>query len=73
MKIWVHKATDEWRKGQLKEYSDLKECIDKLLILENFGSFDPSVIVSKADDMTKEKSGCEDCEYDVMIYDTWIE
>ena len=73
MKVWVHKATGGWREGQLKEYADLKECIETLLGSENFGGFDPSVIISKADDMTKEKSGCEDCEYDVMIYDTWIE
>jgi len=73
MKIWVHRARDSWREGQAKEYSDLKECIDILLGTEDFGSFEPSVIISKADDMTKELSGREDCDYDVMVYDTWIE
>ena len=73
MKVWVHSASDSWRDGKIREYSDLKDCIDTLLNTEDFGSFEPSIVVSKADDMTKEKSGCEDCEYEVMVYDTWIE
>ena len=73
MKVFVRKASDSWREGQVKEYENLQDCIDVLLETEDFGSFEPGVVVSKADDMTKDKSGCEDCEYEVMIYDTWIE
>lgn len=72
MKVFVRKASDWWRKGQVKEYENLQDCIDILLETADFGSFDPWVIVAKADDMTKEKCG-ETCEYEVIIYDTWIE
>ena len=73
MKVFVRRASDGWREGKIREYySDIGECIDALLNTEDFGSFDPSVIVSKADDMTKDKCG-EECDYEVIIYDTWIE
>ena len=73
MKIWVHKASKLWREGEIREYSGLEECVKTLLDTEDYGSFEPGVIVSKADDMKKDISGCEECEYDVMIYDTYIE
>lgn len=73
MKVFVRRASDGWREWEVRTYySDIGECIDSLLINENFGRFDPSVIVSKADDMTTEKCG-EECDYEVIIYDTWIE
>lgn len=50
----------------------MQDCIDTLLENADFGSFEPGVIVEKADDMTKDKCG-EACEYEVTIYDTWIE
>ena len=72
MKVFVRKASDLWRKGQVKEYENLQDCIDTMLETEDFGKFNPGVIVEKADDMTKDESG-EACEYKVIIYDTWIE
>lgn len=72
MKVFVRKASDSWGKGQVKEYENLQDCIDTLLETADFGRFEPGVIVSKADDMTKDKCG-EACEYEVTIYDTWIE
>ena len=50
----------------------MQDCIDTLLETEDFGGFEPGVIVEKADDMTKDKCG-EDCEYEIIIYDTWVE
>lgn len=72
MKVFIRKASDSWREGQVKEYENLQDCIDTLLETADFGSFEPGVIVEKADDMTKDKCG-EACEYEVTIYDTWIE
>ena len=73
MKIWVHKASKLCREGEIREYSGLEECVQTLLDTEDYGSFVPEVIVSKANDIKKYISGCEECEYDVMIYDTYIE
>lgn len=73
MKVFVRKASDPWRKkGQVKEYENLQDCIDTLLETADFGSLEPGVIVRKADDMTNDICG-EACEYEVTIYDTWIE
>ena len=72
MKVFVRKASDPWGEGQVKEYENLQDCIDTLLETADFGVFEPGVIVEKADDITKDKYG-EACEYEVMIYDTWIE
>ena len=72
MKIFVRKASDSWREGSVREYADLQDCIDTLLATEDFGSFEPGVIVERADDMTRDKCG-EECVYKVTVYDTWIE
>lgn len=72
MKIFVRKASDSWREGTVKECDNFQDFIDNLLDTEDFGRFEPGVIVWKADDMTKYKCG-EACEYEVTIYDTWIE
>lgn len=72
MKIWVRKARDSWREGKVKEYDNLQDCIDNLLDTEDFGGFEPGVIVARADDMTKDKSG-EECDYEVTIYDDYVE
>ena len=72
MKVFVRKASDSWREGQVKEYENLQDCIDTLFETADFGSFEPGVIVEKADDMTKDRCG-EECEYEVTIYDTWVE
>ena len=72
MKVFIKKASDSWEKWQVKEYENLQDCIDTLIETEDFGGFEPEVIVGKADDMTKDKCGTE-CEYEITIYDTWIE
>ena len=72
MKIYVDKASDAWGKGKVKDYPDLQSCINELLETEDFGRFEPSIIVSKADDMTEDECG-EKCEYKVTIYDDYIE
>lgn len=72
MKVFIRKASSSWRDGQVKEFENLQDCIDTVFETEGFGHFLPAVIVEKADDMTKEKCG-EACEYEVTIYDTWIE
>ena len=72
MKVLVEKASDPFGRGQVKEYENLQDCIDTLLETEDFGRFEPGVIVEKTDDTTELKCG-EACEYEVMIYDTWIE
>ena len=72
MKIYISRASDSWGKGKVNEYADLQDCISTLLDTETFGDFDAAVIVSRSDDMTMEKCGTE-TEYEVMIYDTWIE
>lgn len=72
MKVFISKASGSWGEGQVKEYENLQDCIDTLLETEDFGSFEPGVIVGKADDTTKDKCG-EACEYEVTIYDTWVE
>ena len=72
MKVYVSKTSDTWGKGKVKEYTDLHECITTLLETEDFGKFDPEIIVSKADDMTESKCG-EKCEYEIEIYDDYRE
>lgn len=74
MKVFVRKASDcdLWREGQVKEYENLQDCIDTLLETADFRDFKPSLIVEKADDMTKNICG-KACEYEVTIYDSWIE
>lgn len=72
MKVFISKTSDSWGEGKVKEYSDLHECITELLETENFGRWEPAIIVSKADDMTTEK--CKEvCEYEIEIYDTYRE
>ena len=72
MKIYVSRASEPYGTGVAKDYESLGDCVETLLNTENFGTFEPGVIVTKADDMTEEKCG-EKCEYEVMIYDTWVE
>ena len=72
MRIYVDKANETWGKGKVKDYPDLQSCIKELLETEDFGRFKPCVIVSKADDMTEDKCG-EKCEYEVTIYNDYIE
>ena len=72
MKIFVQKASGSWREGIVKESDNFQDFIDNLLDTEDFGGFEPGVIVKRADDMTKDKCG-EDCEYEITIYNTWIE
>ena len=72
MKAYVKRASDHWGSGKVKEFKDLQECINTLLETEDFDDCTPSVIVSKADDMTKDKCG-ERCDYEILIYDDYIE
>lgn len=72
MKIYINKASDTWGKGKVKDYQDLQSCIADLFETEDFGGFEPTIIVSKADDMTKDKCG-EECDFEVTIYDDYIE
>ena len=72
MKIYVDKASDKWEKGKVKDYPNLQWCIADLFETEDFGDLEPAVIVSKGDDITKDKCG-EECEYKVTIYDDFVE
>ena len=72
MKIYVEKASKTWGEGKVKDYPNLQWCIADLFETEDFGGFVPAVIVSKGDDMTKDKCG-EECEYEVTIYDDYVE
>ena len=72
MKVYVTKTSDEWGTGKVQEYSDLHECITTLLETEDFGRWEPEIIVSKADDMTEEQCG-EKCEYEIELYDDYRE
>lgn len=72
MKIFVRKASGSWREGVVKECDNFQDFIDNLLNTEDFGSFEPGVIVERADDMTRDKCG-EKCDYEVTIYDDYIE
>ena len=42
------------------------------LVLTGNGRFEPGVIVARAGDITKDKSG-EECDYEVTIHDDYIE
>ncbi|MBO7664061.1 MAG: hypothetical protein J6U01_11920 [Clostridia bacterium] len=68
MKVYVQKTSQVWGEGKAREYSNLSECIDSLLDNEDYGRWAPSVIVSRADDMTTEECG-EKCDYEILIYD----
>jgi len=71
MKIFVTKSS-EWRKdGEVKEYDNLKECIETLLNTEDFGEFEPGLIIKKPDDFYHEKT--KECDYEIEIYNTWRE
>ena len=72
MKIFVHKASCTLDEGKVKEYTDLQSCVDEQLMTVDFQGWSPSVIVSKGDDTTKIKCG-ENCDYEVMIYDDYLE
>lgn len=71
MKIFVTRSS-EWRaSGTVKEFEDLDSCINTLLETEDFGDYEPEVIVSKVSNPMFEKE--KECEYAVEIYDTWRE
>ena len=71
MKFFVTRSS-KWRKdGEVREYDNLDECIETLLNTEDFGSFEPELIISRPDDFYPEKS--KECDYEIEIYDTWRE
>ena len=72
MKIYISKASEPWGLGKVNEYSGLQECIETLLNNEKFGTFEPAVIVTKPCEMIMDRIG-EKAEYEVIIYDTYIE
>lgn len=57
--------TSKYNESELREYEDLKDCVDTLLGME-FGTWDPELIISRP-------KKPDDCEYCVEIYDTWRE
>ena len=72
MKAYVERARDCYGEGKVKEYPDLTSCIEEELKAGDFHGWKPSVIVSKGDVITKDKCG-EDCDWEITIYDDWIE
>ena len=71
MKVYVTRTSGSQFKGDVREYADLKECIDILLETEQFGKFEPGVILYKAGDMIPDYA--KECEYEVELYDDWRE
>ena len=71
MKVYVVRTSGSWFEGEVREYRDMKECIDEILEKEDFGKFEPGIIVYKTGDMDPENA--RKCEYMVEIYDDWRE
>ena len=72
MRVLITKTSSPWGEGEVKEFSDMKDCIETLFKTEDFGRFEPELVISKADDLTPEKGGVE-CEYEIEIYDDYRE
>lgn len=76
MKVFVTRSSGFISDGQAREYENLEECVNTLLEKENYGKFEPELVISKPATLTKLGflPGMEkDCEYVVEIYDTWRE
>ena len=71
MKFFVTRSSERRKDGEVREYDNLDECIETLLNTEDFGSFEPGLIISRADDFYPEK--LKECDYEIEIYDTWRE
>ena len=71
MKIYVTRTSGSYFAGEVREYSDLKECVDTLLDTEKYGKFEPGLVIYRA----RESFGANaaGCEYEVEIYDDWRE
>ena len=71
MKVFVTHSNGWSRDGQVREYENLESCVNTLLETENFNNWEPSVIISKIDDLVPDFG--KECEYQVEIYDSWRE
>lgn len=71
MKAYVFKTSEYSKKGEVKEYKNLEDCVDDLLANEDFHGYEPELVVSKPNSITSEIG--RSCDYEVEIYDTWRE
>jgi len=79
MKFYVEKASD-FRPGTVMEFQGLEECCNFLMDNCNWsdGEFRlPQLIISRPGDYKSKKYiqpvGSKDCDYIVLVYDSWIE
>ena len=71
MKVFVTRSSGWSSEGEIREYKDLDECVETLLKTEDFGNFEPGLVISRPDDLRPERE--KSCDYEVEIYDTWRE
>lgn len=71
MKIYVTRTSGSYFAGEVREYSDLKECVDTLLDTEKYGKFEPGLVIYRARESFE--ANAAGCEYEVEIYDDWRE
>ncbi len=72
MKVFVTRASKWLPDGEVREYKDLNECVETLLSNEDFKGFAPGVIISRIDDIILPERA-KSCDYEVEIYDSFIE
>ena len=73
MKAFVHKTSGLRSQGEIMESESLETLCNSILDIQDFGEFDPEIVVSKPDKDYPYDEREKQCDWVIEIYDDYRE